>query len=75
MYDARGTPFASPNHGGLTPAALVNVRLCIAKIAVPLADVRRLHKKSGGRQPPVGDRGTFFRVANIYPQWQTFVQS
>jgi hypothetical protein len=40
-------------HGGLTPAALANVRLCIAKIAIPPVDGRCNSAKSGGRKPPV----------------------
>jgi hypothetical protein len=40
-------------HGGLTPAALVNVRFCIAKIVIISADGRRSRNKSGGRKPPV----------------------
>jgi len=41
-----------PNHSGLTPAALVHVRLCIAKIAISSA--RDLHAtRSGARQPAV----------------------
>jgi len=40
------------NHSGLTPAALVHVRLCIAKIAVPSASDLRA-SRSGGRKPAV----------------------
>jgi hypothetical protein len=40
-------------HGGLTPAALVNVRLCIGKIVIIPADGRSNSAKSGGRKPPV----------------------
>jgi len=39
-------------HGGLTPAALGNVRLCIAKIVVSPADVRTPTQERG-RKPPV----------------------
>jgi hypothetical protein len=39
-------------HGGLTPAALVNMRSPIAKIAFLPADARTA-TRSGGRQPPV----------------------
>jgi len=39
------------SHGGLTPALLVHVRLCIAKVAIPSAGERRANK-SGGRKPP-----------------------
>jgi hypothetical protein len=53
MFDCRGTAVGSPNHGGLTPAALVNVRLCTAKIVVIPADGRCNTAKSGGRKPPV----------------------
>jgi hypothetical protein len=43
-----------PNtHGGLTPAALVHVRFCIAKIVILSADGRCNTAKSGGRKPPV----------------------
>jgi len=41
------------NHGGLTPAALVNVRSYIAKIVILSADGRRNRTQSGGRKPPV----------------------
>jgi hypothetical protein len=41
-------------HGGLTPAALVNVRFCIAKIVIFPANGRCNSTRSGGRQPPVG---------------------
>jgi hypothetical protein len=41
-------------HGGLTPAALVDMRLCIAKIAILPAHGRRNSARSGGRKPPVG---------------------
>gem|GEM_PF-3402616 len=44
------------NHGGLTPAALVHVRLCIAKIAVPSASDLRA-SRSGGRKPAVRSGG------------------
>jgi hypothetical protein len=40
-------------HGGLTPAALVHVRFCIAKIVILSADGRCNTAKSGGRKPPV----------------------
>jgi hypothetical protein len=40
-----------PNHGGLTPAALVNMRSSIAKIAFSSADIRTANK-SGGVSPP-----------------------
>jgi len=43
----------SNSHGGLTPAALVNVRLCTAKIVFIPADARCTGAKSGGRKPPV----------------------
>jgi hypothetical protein len=43
-----------PNtHGGLTPAALANVRSCTAKIVILSADGRCNTAKSGGRKPPV----------------------
>jgi hypothetical protein len=44
-------------HGGLTPAALVNVRLCIGKIVIMPADGRCNSTKSGGRKPPRGFAG------------------
>jgi len=40
------------SHGGLTPAALVNVRLCIAKIVILPVDGRCMSAKSGGVSPP-----------------------
>jgi hypothetical protein len=43
------------NHGGLTPAALVNVRLCIPKIAILLAHGHCYSIKSGGRKLPVAN--------------------
>jgi hypothetical protein len=43
---------ALPYHGGLTPAALVDVRLCIAKIVFRRKTFASQHK-SGGRKPPV----------------------
>jgi hypothetical protein len=39
-------------HGGLTPAALVDMRLCNAKIAIPPAHGRCSSARSGGRKPP-----------------------
>jgi hypothetical protein len=42
----------SPNHGGLTVAALVNVRSHIAKIVISSAIERRAIK-SGWRKPAV----------------------
>jgi len=42
----------SPNHGGLTPAALVNVRSHIAKIVISSAIERRA-TRSGWRKPAV----------------------
>jgi hypothetical protein len=44
-------------HGGLTPAALVNVRLCIAKRDFPRTNDRAAIK-SGGRKPPVARIGS-----------------
>jgi hypothetical protein len=44
------------HHGGLTPAALVNVRLCIAKgVISPVDRTPCMCTRSGGRQPPVGN--------------------
>jgi hypothetical protein len=41
------------SHGGLTPAALVNVRFCIAK-GVIFRKTNTVHcTRSGGRKPPV----------------------
>jgi hypothetical protein len=40
MFDFRGTAIGITTHGGLTPAALVNVRLCIAKGVFSSAYVR-----------------------------------
>jgi hypothetical protein len=51
---------ANCTHGGLTPAALVNVRLCIPKIAILPAHGRCYSTRSGGRQPP---------VANLAPRY------
>jgi len=39
-------------HGELTPAALVYVRLCIGKVAIPSAN-ERARTRAGGRNPPV----------------------
>ena len=44
------------NHGGLTPAALVHVRLCIAKIAISSASDPHA-SRSGGRKPAVRSGG------------------
>jgi hypothetical protein len=52
-------------HGGLTPAALVNLRSCIAKIVILSADGRRSRNKSGGRKPPVGNK-TPLQIATAY---------
>jgi hypothetical protein len=42
-----------PNHGGLTPAALVNERSCIAQVAVSPANVRTAEPPgAGGVSPP-----------------------
>jgi hypothetical protein len=51
MYDPRGTAFASPNHGGLTPAALVNVRSHIAKIAISSAIRTPCNQERGASAP------------------------
>jgi hypothetical protein len=40
-------PARLPNHGGLTPAALADVRLCIAKIAISPADIRTPTQERG----------------------------
>jgi len=40
------------NHGGLTPAAPVHVRLYIVKVAISSAGERRLNKSGGGVSPP-----------------------
>jgi hypothetical protein len=42
----------SPNHGGRTPAALVNVRSHIAKIVIS-SSIERRAIKSGWRKPAV----------------------
>jgi hypothetical protein len=52
-----GTAIASasalPNLGGLTPAALVNERMCIAQVAVSPANVRTAEPpRAGGVSPP-----------------------
>jgi hypothetical protein len=54
-------------HGGLTPAALVKVRFCIAKIVILSADGRRNRTKSGGRKPPVGNK-TPLQIATAFLQ-------
>jgi len=41
------------HHGGLTPAALVHVRLCTANVVILPADGRCNSARSGGRKPPV----------------------
>jgi hypothetical protein len=44
---------ANSTHGGLTPAALANVRFCIAKDVVLPADERRsMRQERGGVSPP-----------------------
>jgi hypothetical protein len=42
------------DHGGLTPAALVDMRMYIAKIGFSSADIRTATEERGGRKPPVG---------------------
>jgi hypothetical protein len=46
------------HHGGLTPAALVSVRLCIAKIVFSPTNVRTA-TRAGGVSPPFFRRQTF----------------
>jgi hypothetical protein len=55
MFDSRGTMFGSPTHGGLTPTALANMRLCIANGA--LCGERMSCTRSGWREPAVGNTG------------------
>jgi hypothetical protein len=46
-------PVRYSNHGGLTPAALVNERSCIAQVAVSPANVRTAEPpRAGGVSPP-----------------------
>ena len=52
-------------HGGLTPAALVNMRSPIAKIAFLPADARTA-TRSGGRKPPVDYENA---LATTIPQY------
>jgi hypothetical protein len=56
---------ANRTHGGLTPAALVNVRLCIPKIAIRPTHCRYYSTRSGGRQPPVANTARPFRETHI----------
>jgi hypothetical protein len=56
MFDSRGTMCGSPNHGGLTPAAFVHVRFCIAKIVFSPANVRSAPRAGGVSQPWCGKR-------------------
>jgi hypothetical protein len=56
---------ASSSHGGLTPAALVNMRSPIAKIAFLPADARTA-TRSGGRKPPVDYENA---LATTIPQY------
>jgi hypothetical protein len=51
MFESRCTMFGSPTHGGLTLAALLNVRLCIADGA--LCSERTSCTRSGWRKPAV----------------------
>jgi hypothetical protein len=53
------------NHGGLTPAALVNVRLCIPKIAIRPTHGRCYSTRSGGRKPPVANAACRYRGSHI----------
>jgi hypothetical protein len=53
-------------HGGLTPAALGNERLCIAKVAVLPADISHCNTKSGGRKPPVAPRNANARAIRTH---------
>jgi hypothetical protein len=73
-FDSRDSPDtircalpARPNatHGGLTPAALVNVRLCIPKIAIPPAHGRYYSTRSGGRKPPVANTARPYSETHI----------
>jgi hypothetical protein len=55
-----------PNtHGGLTPAALVNVRSCIAKIVFSPTNVRNCNTRAGGVSPPWDVLGMRTRNAEI----------
>jgi hypothetical protein len=44
-------PVRLPNHGGLTPAAPADVRLCIAQIAISPADIRTPTQERGASAP------------------------
>jgi hypothetical protein len=72
VRDFCGTAFDSPNHGGLTPAALVNVRSCIAQI-VFYRQTFALQRKSGGRKPPVGNK-TPLQIATVHIRRAAYVQ-
>jgi hypothetical protein len=52
-------------HGGLTPAALVNVRLCIPKIAIRPTHRRYYSTRSGGRKPPVANTACRYSETHI----------
>jgi hypothetical protein len=63
---------AIPNHGGLTPAALVNERSCSANGAIPRWNVTSC-TKSGRRKPTVANV-THPPVGNAYQQRHPFTR-
>jgi hypothetical protein len=67
-----GVAGAIPNHGGLTPAALVHVRLCSANGAIPRWNVTSC-TKSGRRKPTVANV-THPPVGNAYQQRHPFTR-
>jgi hypothetical protein len=56
--------FVAQNHGGLTPAALVNVRLCIAKIVFFRHASTVQHNRERGASAP---RGFANAIASAFP--------
>jgi hypothetical protein len=61
-----------PNHGRLTPAALVHVRLCSANGAIPRWNVTSCTKS--GRRKPTGANVTHPPVGNAYQQRHPFTR-
>jgi hypothetical protein len=65
-------PVRFPDHGGLTPAALVHVRSCSANGAIPRWNVTSC-TKSGRRKPTVANV-THPPVGNAYQQRHPFTR-
>jgi hypothetical protein len=60
-----------PNHGGLTPAALVSMRLCTAKGVIFPADERRAVHQERGALAPCGVQSVSERETRKVVAWQS----